>query len=475
VPFNSYQFVVFAATTVILYNLIPARHRALLLLLASFLFYADSSVPHLLLLCLVTAATYRAARIIEARRSRMALAASIVAVTLPLFAFKYYGFFTGLTMQLLGFDGRAVEDFALPLGISFFTFQAISYIVDVHRGSTRAERRLDSVGLYLAFFPKLLAGPIERARDLVPQLQTLVQSTASNVYAGLKFALWGFFCKLVVADNIGSIVDGVLKAPHQESGATLSIVFALYAFEIYFDFLGYTNIAIGVARCFNIRLNPNFNSPYAATSLRDFWRRWHISLSTWFRDYVYIPLGGNTTSGMARIGQIGVVFLVSGLWHGAALHFAAWGAFHGAAYWGEEQLRRRMRWVSWPSHGALRLLQQSGQRVLTFGVVTLAWVFFRLSDFSSIGAALERMAFVNTDVAYTSLNEILTRADSGWFFLILLSAIILDSSREFRASLDRVPESSGRIIGELAYVNWLCVTLVLLGDLGVRDFTYFGF
>jgi D-alanyl-lipoteichoic acid acyltransferase DltB (MBOAT superfamily) len=169
------------------------------------------------------------------------------------------------------------------------------------------------------------------------------------------------------------------------------------------------------------------------------------------------------------------VFLLSGLWHGAALHFVAWGGFHGIAYWTEEQLRRHIPLPAWGSEGARALLQKSGQRVLTFGVVTLGWVFFRLSDISNIRVTLERMLFVNLEIPYTALNPILTRPDSRWFILILLSAIILDSSRAFRSALDRVPESSRHVVGELAYVNWFFVTLVLLGDLGVRDFTYFGF
>ena len=474
-PFNSYRFVVFAATAVLLYNLVPGRYRALFILLASYLFYADASLPHLLLLGLVTIATYGAGIVVSARRTPRLLALSVVGVTLPLVAFKYYGFLMEVAGLFFDIGSDNVLAVALPLGISFFTFQAIGYLVDVYRGRSRAERRIEAVALYLAFFPKLLAGPIERARDFIPQVQALVPSTAANVYAGLKFALWGFFCKLVVADNIGSLVDRVLRAPQQESGSTLAIVFGLYAFQIYFDFLGYTNIAIGVARCFNVRLNPNFNMPYAATSLRDFWRRWHISLSSWFRDYVYIPLGGNATAGLTRLGQVLLVFIVSGLWHGAAFNFLAWGGIHGAAYWSEEQFRRRIRWRTGPRRPILQVLQRNTQRVLTFTVVAFAWVFFRLSNISDIRLVLERMTFLNMDVPYGSLNVTLTRPDARWFLLILLSAIVLDSSRTFRAALERIPTASRGLVGELAYVNWMVVTLVRLGDLGVRDFTYFRF
>lgn len=474
-PFTSFRFVLFAAIVVGLFNVVPARHRSTLLLLASLVFYAEASLVHLLVLVAVTVAAYVGARIVERQPSRSAVAAAVVVIVLPLVVFKYSGFVTQLTMQLLGREGTRAVDATLPLGISFFTFQAIAYIVDVYRHDQPAQRSLASVALYVAFFPKLLAGPIERARDLFPQLARLVPSTATNLYAGLKFVLWGFFSKLVVADNIGSIVDGVLRAPHQESGGTLLIAFALYAFQIYFDFLGYTNIAIGVARCFNIRLNPNFNRPYAATSLQDFWRRWHISLSTWFRDYVYIPLGGSTTTGGKRLGQVMTVFLVSGLWHGAAAHFAMWGAFHGAAYWIEDQLRKRVspRWsVGKAASGSLRT---TTQRLLTFGVVTMGWVFFRVSDLQIAGVVLRKIAAVDDIVPYSTLNGLLLRPDSLWFVVILTSAVVLDSSRAFRQSLEGLPQSPRRLIGDLAYVNWMTLTLVLLGDLGVRDFTYFRF
>ena len=472
---TSFRFVAFAAVVLLLYNVAPAKHRALFLLVASYVFYADSSIAHLLLLCVITLTTHAAAKALAAKYRPLALLSAIVVVIFPLAVYKYAAFANQLVAHFMGSSPFVTATTALPLGISFFTFQAISYIVDVHRGSTRPETRIQSLALYLAFFPKLVAGPIERANDFMPQLREIVQSRASNVYIGVKLTLWGFFCKLVVADNVGAIVDEVLKSPLQESGGTLAIVFALYAFQIYFDFLGYTSIAIGVARCFNLNLNPNFNRPYAATSLRDFWRRWHISLSSWFRDYVYIPLGGSGTRGAWRAFQILAVFVVSGLWHGAALHFVAWGAFHGAAYWVEDQIRTRIPPWSRPSHRVLYLLEQNAQRALTFGVVTFGWILFRLSDVSDIATVLERIAFLNADIAYGSLNTALIRTDTAWFLLILVSAIALDSSRRCGTALHRVPESNRHVIGELAYVNWMVVGLVLLGDLGVRDFTYAGF
>lgn len=474
-PFNSFRFVLYATAVLVLHNLSPQGFRLGILLAASVLFYADSSLSSVVVLVAISATAYSSAIVVESHRRKALVAISIGAIALPLLGVKYYALATQL-LSRVGLIGHvSVSDRLLPLGISFYTFQAISYVVDVHRGVAPAERRFENVALYLAFFPKLLAGPIERARAFLPQLSRRCNSPVLDVYIGVRLALWGFFCKLVVADNVGSIVDGLLTAPQQQSGATLSIAFVLYSFQIYFDFLGYTSIAIGVARCFNVRLSRNFNRPYAATSLRDFWRRWHISLSSWFRDYVYIPLGGNATWGARRIGQVLTVFLISGLWHGAALNFVAWGGFHGTAYLLEEQARKYVSQQLGSTTGKTAVLWLVGQRVLTFAVVTMAWVFFRLSDFADICVVFKRMSLLNTDVPYGSLNTLLTRSDSLWFVLILLTAIVLDSSNGVRAALRRVPSRSEHVIRELVFVNWLVVTLVLLGDLGVRDFTYFRF
>jgi D-alanyl-lipoteichoic acid acyltransferase DltB (MBOAT superfamily) len=472
--FNSFLFVAFAGLAITFYNLVPARFRKAYLVAASLAFYAASSLTNLGILVIIVISTYLAAFVVHTRRTAAYLSASIVAVLFPLLIFKYAGFIAQLVGAVPGGGTERIGEAVLPVGMSFFTFQAIGYLVDVFRGTAPVERRLVSFALFIAFFPKLLAGPIERARDLLPQLDVLAPSVGSNVYVGLKWVLWGFFCKLVIADNLGSVIDAGLRAPQEQSAATLWVIFALYSFQIYFDFLGYTNIALGVARCFNIRLNRNFNAPYAASSIREFWRRWHISLSTWFRDYVYMPLGGRTTRGAARLGQILVVFLASGLWHGAALNFVAWGAFHGTAYWIEERFRMLTRGAPFRRPASLGL--QSVARVaLTFLVVTVGWVFFRLSDASNIRVALARMTFLNTDVPHFVMNAALTRVDTLWFVLILTTGVLLDASRGFHAALERLPDSPRDVIGDLAYVNWLLVTLVLLGDLGVRDFTYFQF
>lgn len=459
-PITSWTFVLFVLATLGIYNAVPLVVRRSVLLVSSLTFCAMNGVGSLLLLCALIALTYYAGRLLAKHRGRFVLAATVVLVLLPLITFKWQLWGAAVTLASAADDG-----WVMPLGLSFVTFHSSSYLVDIYRAEVAPARSLQAIALYIAFFPKLMAGPIERAHDFLSQVQVVSRSHSKHVYAGVKTALWGFFCKLVVADNLSSVVDRILHAPQHESGASLVAAFGLYSFQLYFDFLGYTNIAIGVALCFNITLNPNFARPYAATSIRDFWRRWHISLSSWFRDYVYIPLGGSRTHGVKRAGQIATVFLLSGIWHGAALRFAVWGLFHAAMYAVEEQLRRR---VHYKPHPILAV-------PLTFAIVTTGWIFFRLPDMATIREAFRRIAGLDIAVPYSAVNPVLLQPGTVIFGLILLSALVLDSSDTFRTSLRRIPNSRKQIAGELAYVNWIVLALLLLGDLGVRDFTYRGF
>lgn len=469
---TSLAFVGFAVIVLLAYNAASVRIRPGLLLVTSLLFYASFSLRHLAVLLFVTLVAYVGGIALD-RRTRWALPVAIVGALLPLFVFKYSGLVASIIRP--GLSDSVPLSFALPVGLSFFTFQAVSYLVDVRRGRADAERDLTRVALHLALFPKLLAGPIERASTLLPQLRTRDRTSGLNLHVGAKLVLWGFFCKLVVADNVASIVDAVLKNPGDESGGSLAAAFTTYAFQIYFDFLGYTYIAIGIARCFNIHLTPNFLVPYSATSLREFWHRWHITLSSWFRDYVYVPLGGNRTRGITRLAQLLLVFTVSGLWHGAALTFVAWGAFHGIAYAVEDFGRRRLAFGVQARGLAPPWMLRAARRTVVFTIVTLGWILFRSPDFSTVGIVLSRIAVFDESRPWLALNDVFCQPDSRWFLVLMLAAIMLDASSRFRAVLEEVPNSGRRLAGELAYVNLFAVSLVLLGDLGIRDFTYFQF
>jgi alginate O-acetyltransferase complex protein AlgI len=473
VAFTSSAFIVFLISVLTAFSLSPPRYRLALLLIASYGFYAYAHLPHLTLLLIVTITTWGGAHIISRRRSKGRLGVVLVAIVLPLLGFKYYNFTVGL-VSTLGGTSLGFLDVVLPIGISFYTFQAISYVTDTYRGVTAGNAPFGRLALYLAFFPQILAGPIERANTLLPQLSALTRATPSCTYMGLKYMLWGFFCKLVVADNIALIVDPIVETPQQQSGTSLIVGFSLYSFQIYFDFLGYTNIAIGVARLFGVTLSPNFERPYLATSIKDFWRRWHITLSTWFRDYVYIPLGGTQTRAITRMGQIGIVFLLSGLWHGASLNFLAWGGLHGSLYLLEGPLRRMLS-SRLTSKRVLRVCRRIVQTGLTFGAVTAAWVLFRLSDFEDIRMVAERVLHLDRTIPYTVLNATLFELHSLVMLGVLSTALAFDCWRVTARVVTRVPKNTREIVTELIFVNWCCVSLVLLGGLGTRDFIYFRF
>lgn len=365
---------------------------------------------------------------------------------------------------------------ALPIGISFYTFQALSYVVDVHLGRAQPARRpMDSI-LYLSFFPRVVAGPIERWTGLGSQLQTLHTPRLQDVYVGVKTALWGYFCKLVISDRIAAVVAEVIQ--HHERASRLSIWLALFlfSFQIYFDFYGYTNIAIGVARTFGVRLTPNFRDPYFARSIPDFWRRWHITLMTWFRDYVYVPLGGNKQGALRRYATIMLVFVLSGLWHGAAITFVLWGLFHAVLYVGSVTSKGLRERIS----NALRLhrvprAHAAFQMFTCFACVSIAWLPFITPDLEGVGAILNRALPLSALVVGQALEPVFGRPDSWLFLGILVLFFALDSAGLVRRVLERVPARSREIALELGLVNVMVVSVFLFGDLGSRTFIYLGF
>ena len=307
--------------------------RQTFLLLASWLFYMGGSFRCFPLLLLVTLITFLGGISIEkAREEQSGRAGTLLALVLVfvfgiLFFFKYFGFVQNNLFHLMGIDSRGLL-LPLPAGISFYSFQSISYCLDVYRGKRRAERNFRDFALFVSFFPQLVAGPIERADDLLPQLKSCPSPTGSNTRTGAFYILRGFFKKIVIADFISVYVSALFDAGRY-SGPVTVLAGILFGFQIYADFSGYSDIALGAARLLGIRLHINFDSPYLAGSIREFWRRWHITLTSWFTDYVYIPLGGSRRGTAVHVRNILIVFLLSGFWHGADWHFAAWGLFHG--------------------------------------------------------------------------------------------------------------------------------------------------
>lgn len=406
--FNSLNFLLFFPVVLLLYCLLPRKARWILLLGASYYFYMSWN-PWLVFLILgTTLVSFLAGLGMEKARSERAkncLLWLTLAVCLgTLFVFKYMNFFLGTRFSLI-----------LPVGISFYTFQTLSYVIDVRRGKFPAERHFGYYALYVSFFPQLVAGPIERPENLLPQLRSAQNPTAADLHGGFALMLQGFVKKVVIADTVAAAVNAVYAAPDSANGLAVVLATVLFAVQIYCDFAGYSEIAMGAARMLGIRLMRNFDRPYAAVTVRQFWQRWHISLTKWFTDYVYIPLGGSRR-GLARTClNTMIVFLLSGLWHGANWTFVVWGALHGAYLVVERLAEKKL-----PQNSILR-------RGMTLAAVCFGWIFFRaqsLTDAASLICRIftpwsipEAFRLMGLDVRMTVLTvlcaALLAALDSG--------------------------------------------------------------
>ena len=322
------------------------------------------------------------------RRKKLITTANIVLNLLILAVFKYYDFFVTEFAQLfhISTDGLLLK-VILPVGISFYTFQALSYSIDVYRGKIEPTKDIIAFFAFISFFPQLVAGPIERATNLLPQFLKKREFHFYTAADGMRQILWGLFKKIVVADNCAVYVDEVFKNYTDQSGSTLLLAAIFFTFQIYGDFSGYSDIAIGTAKLFGIKLMRNFNIPYFSRDIAEFWRRWHISLTTWFRDYVYIPMGGSRVSKVNVIRNTFVIFLLSGFWHGANWTFIAWGAYHAILFLPLILTGKNRKYTNQVAEGRiLPTLKECGQMFLTFFLVVFGWIVFRAE---SIGMAWE--------------------------------------------------------------------------------------
>lgn len=388
--FNSAQFLIFFPVVSILYFILPHRFRWFLLLVAGAVFYMAFIPAYILILLATIAVDYIAGIYIEksqGRKRKLYLLMSIVANVGFLAFFKYYNFGAANLMALAQFlhwnYSLPLLSVILPIGLSFHTFQAMSYTIEVYRGNQAAERHFGIYALYVLFYPQLVAGPIERPQNLIHQFKEEHRFDYQRVTDGLKLMLWGMFKKVVIADRVASFVDVVYNDPAQFQGVSFIVATVLFAFQIYCDFSGYSDIAIGAAQVMGFRLMRNFDRPYFSRSIGEFWRRWHISLSTWFRDYVYIPLGGNRVSLVNQSFNVLLIFLLSGLWHGAGWTFIIWGGLHGLylifSLW-TRSFRQRI--VAFLRLDAVPGFRAVGQTVVTFILVCFSWFFFRARSLS---------------------------------------------------------------------------------------------
>ncbi len=401
--FQTLSFVALLLAVLALYWLLRRREQNILLLVASYVFYGY--VDPLLALLLggftlvmyatgLNAASVDAGELRSIRRRKISLGIAIAAAIGVIVVFKYLGFFVdeaGRLAEAVGFGTFSNHlNIILPVGVSFYTLQALSYVIDVYRGRVAPRRNLLNFALFVSFFPQLVAGPIERASRLLPQFESRRSIDSEDIQDAATLILWGFFKKLVIADNVGVIADAVFAT--ESPGFSLLWVGVLaFGLQIFADFSGYTDIARGTARLFGIKLSTNFDHPHMARSPVDFWRRWHISLSTWFRDYVYIPMGGSRRGELRVSWNILATFLLSGLWHGAAWNFLAWGGYHGLLVIGQRAFSRTA--TSW----TLRVSSMPMTApVITFVLISVGWLFFREGDFGHIVRMLGSSPFEET-------------------------------------------------------------------------------
>lgn len=397
--FNSFHFLWFFPLVIAIYFVIPKKMRYLWLLVCSYYFYMSWNPKYAILIALSTLITYLSGLgIVQAngikdstiarRYKKWIVALSFIVNLSILVFFKYFDFILANINNLLSGTGIGIIekpfDVLLPVGISFYTFQALSYTVDVYRGDVKAEKNIFKYALFVSFFPQLVAGPIERSKNLLTQVEYVEEFKLWNydrVTSGLILMLWGFFQKMVIADRVAILVDTVYDRYWLYGSTALILATVLFAVQIYCDFASYSNIAIGAAEVMGFSLMENFNTPYFSLSIKEFWRRWHISLSTWFRDYLYIPLGGSKKGRIRKYVNTMIVFLVSGLWHGASWSFVAWGGLHGlyqvigdVTYSFREKIKNKF-------HVKIESFSYKfGQAIITFVLVDFAWLFFRANS-----------------------------------------------------------------------------------------------
>lgn len=398
--FNSAEFALFLPLVLLLYWSVfrrSLRLQNLFVLLASYLFYGWWDWRFLLLIAFTSGCSFLSGMLIERYRDRRHLSRTVSALNIVLnlgilATFKYYNFFVQEFLSaFFGQTGQQILlEVILPVGISFYTFQALSYSIDVYRGNLIPTRDPIAFFAYIAFFPQLVAGPIERATHLLPQFFRRRTVTPDDLADGCRRILWGLFKKMVVADNCAQVVDQIFAYHNDFSASTLALGAVLFAFQIYGDFSGYSDIAVGTARLFGFSLMQNFHTPYFARDIAEFWRRWHISLTTWFRDYLYIPLGGSRGTRYETFRNTCLIFLTSGLWHGANWTFLAWGAFHALLFLPLILRGRNRRHLDTVGGGrSLPTWREGAQMLATFLLVTLGWILFRSP---SIGFAVEYVA-----------------------------------------------------------------------------------
>lgn len=492
--FNSLSFMIFFPIVTALYFVIPKKLRSIWLLIASYYFYMNWNPKYALLMGFSTVVTYAVAILVEKKedeKTKKALLLAGLLINLSILVlFKYANFvietvdFISTKLQLGSVDYRL--NLLLPVGISFYTFQALGYVIDVYRGEVKAEKNFITYALFVSFFPQLVAGPIERSKNLLGQLREIEQIklwNAKRVASGAILMVWGLFMKMVIADRVAILVDTVFDEFWAYGGVALVMAAIGFTIQIYCDFGSYSLIAIGAAKVMGFTLMENFNTPYFARNIRDFWARWHISLSTWFKDYLYIPLGGNRKGRSRKNINLMIVFLVSGLWHGANWSYVVWGGIHGAyQVIGNElkDFRSKVRSKLGVNEKAFSFA--FGQMVVTFILVAFAWIFFRADNImdalrfiKGIITRFDPWSLFNGGIYTYGLD----RVEMNILAVSMIILFLVDLIRyKYKQTLDKY------LMSQNLWFEWLAIIVLILmifvfGEYGptydAKQFIYFQF
>jgi len=500
--FSSISFLLFMLVLFLVYWMIPHKFRWILLLLANIIFYGSYDKRYLLALFFATVISYITGLYIEeksdGKKKKGIFAAGVILSLSLLLIFKYTNFVIGSGEKLLKLLSIPVDDITLklimPAGISFYTFQMVGYIVDVYKGKIKAERNFFKYTVFVTFFPNISSGPIERAGHFLPQLEIEKKFDYESCVYGMRLLLLGLLKKIVFADSMSKYVNNVFDHVQDFSGPALIFATILFTFQIYCDFSGYSDMAIGVAKLLGFDLPVNFNAPYYASSIKEFWARWHISLSTWFRDYVYIPLGGNRVSKLKRNRNLIITFLVSGLWHGANWTFVLWGGIHGLCQVIENTINEKIR-----HNNKIRNSEKIGNNeiignnekagkidqnqkpvekviriIITFVIVSFAWMFFRANSISDAIYILRNM-FIPGSIAEAFARMSMSKFSILKTFLAILALMIFDyfnSKRDILANMSRI----NIVIRWLIYIALTVLIITLKIHNGTtQEFIYFKF
>lgn len=493
--FNSLRFFIFFPIVTLIYFIVSSNLKWVWLLISSYYFYMCWNPKYALLIAFSTLVTYLSGILISKSNSikeetksknlkNLWLILSLIINLGLMFLFKYYGFFSNIVSRLGKLINITINiptfDLLLPVGISFYTFQALSYTLDVYRGNRECEKNLFKYALFVSFFPQLVAGPIEKSKNLLHQFNKTYYFDYTRVKNGLIIMIWGFFKKIFVADRLAILVNTVYNSPDKYAGFQIIIATIFFAFQIYADFSSYSDIAIGSAKVMGFTLTNNFKQPYFSKSIKEFWKRWHITLGAWFKDYLYIPLGGSKKGNFRTYLNIIIVFLVSGLWHGASITFVIWGLLHGI-YQVIGSLLKPIKNIVINKFNiktnifSYRLIQM----ILTFILVTFAWIFFRANSFHDVKIILKNLFIYNpwilTDGSLYSLG-----LDSKEFIISIIGILVIlaINNLEIRINVLEVLSKQNLVFRWTVYI-FTILSIIIYGVYGSgyseQQFIYFQF